>query len=305
MSRTLGPISRRVISARGEAARTFAVFVLPTVIVFGGIVLVPILWTLSIGLTNERATRPTTSFVGFDNVVFLLGNETFQHVLSNTVIITVIVVIITNVLGLAVALLIRRQGWFYNLLRSVFFTPVILSSVVVSVIWRSLLVDDGLFNSILRGLGVTDPPGWLSDPAYAVYTVAGIIVWQLLGFAVVVYLAGLSGIPEDIEEAASIDGAGAVRRFRSITWPLLAPSLTIVTVMLMISAFKVYDQIAVLTAGGPGTNGTATIAYEVIRTAFSEQRAGLASAMAAIMLVIVGVASAVILRLLQRREVTF
>ena len=291
--------------ARWQGAGSFAIFVLPTTIIFAGIVFVPILWTLGIGLTNESATRAQTSFVGFDNVAFLVGDPGFQHTLGNTVLVTIIVVLLTNALGLAIALLIRSQATLYRILRSVFFTPVVLSAVVVSVIWRSILVDDGLLNSILRAIGITTPPGWLSDPDYAIYSVAGIMLWQMLGFVVVVYLAGLAGVPEDIEEAASIDGAGPVRRFRSITWPLLAPSLTINTVMLMISAFKVYDQVAVLTNGGPGTNGTATIAFDVVTTAFGEQRAGIASAMAGIMLIIVSVASALALWLLRRREVTF
>ncbi|MFD7716255.1 carbohydrate ABC transporter permease [Streptomyces sp. NPDC059814] len=266
-------------------------------------VLAPILWTLCTGLTDERATRPETSFIGLENYGFLLRNEEFRHSLWNTVVITVIVVLLTNLLGLAIALLLSRQGRLYSLLRSVYFTPVILSAVVVSVIGRSILADDGLLNNALVSLGVEHPPGWLTDPSYAIYSVSGIMVWQLLGFAVVVYLAGLAGIPAELDEAASLDGAGPWQQFRAITWPLLAPSLTINTVMLMISSFKVYDQIAVLTNGGPGTDGTATVAFEVIRTAFSEQRPGVASAMAGIMLVVVSAASVTTLKLLQRREV--
>ncbi|MGW2767943.1 carbohydrate ABC transporter permease [Streptomyces sp. NPDC001275] len=266
-------------------------------------VLAPILWTLYIGMTDERATRPNTSFVGLDNYGLLLGDEEFRHSLWNTVVITVIVVLLTNLIGLAIALLLRRQGRLYSLLRGVYFTPVILSAVVVSVIGRSILADDGLLNSTLVSMGVKSPPGWLTDPSYAIYSVSGIMVWQMLGFAVVVYLAGLAGIPAELDEAASLDGAGPWQQFRAITWPMLAPALTINTVMLMISAFKVYDQIAVLTNGGPGTDGTATVAFEVIRTAFSEQRPGVASAMAGIMLVVVSVASVTTLKLLQRREV--
>ncbi|WP_211217069.1 carbohydrate ABC transporter permease [Agromyces italicus] len=289
---------------RWQEAGTFAVFVLPSLAVFTAIVFVPIVWTLAIGFTDERATRPETSFIGFDNFVFLLTNPSFLQALGNTLLITAIVVIFTNALGLAIALMLHKSGWLYNLLRSVFFTPVILSAVIVSVIWRSILVDDGLLNTTLRSIGVTDPPGWLSDPAIAIYSLSSIMVWQMLGFAVVVYLAGLAGIPTELEEAASIDGAGPLARFRAITWPLLAPSLTITTVMLMISSFKVYDQVAVLTNGGPGSGSTATIAFEVIQTAFVEQRTGMASAMAGIMLIIVAAANLIVLRVLQRREVT-
>lgn len=294
---------KRRRSSRWDATSGFVIFFLPTAVAFTAMVLVPIIWTLLIGLTDERATRPETTFIGLDNYWFLLRNEGFLRSLGNTMLITVIVVVLTNVLGLAVALLLRAQGWLYSLLRSVYFTPVILSAVVVSVIGRALLSDDGLVNSILRSLGVQSPPGWLSDPAFAIYSVSGLMVWQMLGFAIVVYLAGLAGVPVELEEAASLDGAGPWQRFRAITWPMLAPALTINTVMLMISAFKVYDQIAVLTNGGPGTNGTATVAFDVVRTAFAEQRTGLASAMAGIMLAVVAVASVLTLRLLQRREV--
>ncbi|MFK3678031.1 carbohydrate ABC transporter permease [Microbacterium sp. NPDC090218] len=288
-----------------QSAGNFAIFVLPSLTVFTAMVFVPIVWTLAIGFTDERATRPKTSFIGFDNFVFLLTNPSFLQALGNTLLITVLVVGLTNILGLAIAMLLHRSGWLYNMLRSVFFTPVILSAVIVSVIWRSILVDDGLLNTTLISLGVENPPGWLSDPSLAIYSVSSIIIWQMLGFAVVVYLAGLAGIPTELSEAAAIDGAGPVARFRAITWPLLAPSLTITTVMLMISSFKVYDQIAVLTNGGPGSGSTATIAFEVIQTAFVEQRTGMASAMAGIMLLVVAGANVIVLRLLQRREVTY
>ena len=192
---------------RWQTIGNFSIFVLPATLTFVAVVLVPIVWTLLIGLTNERAIRPITKFIGFDNYVSLLSNAQFQDVLLNTIVITLIVVIGGNLLGLAIALLIRPQSWFYSALRSVYFTPVILSSVVVAVIWRSLLVDQGLVNTVLRGFGVQNPPGWLSDPGIALYAISWILVWQVLGFTVVVFLAGLAGIPEDIEEAASLDGA--------------------------------------------------------------------------------------------------
>jgi multiple sugar transport system permease protein len=296
----------RAISAK--AMREFgnlAIFVLPAVLIFAAFVLIPILWTMYVGLTNERATRPVTEFIGFSNYFFLFENKAFQKVLWNSVAITLIVCIGTNVLGIAIALLIRPQQRLCSALRSVYFTPVILSSVVVAVIWRSLLVDEGLVNTTLRSLGMESPPGWLSDPSLALYTVSFIMIWQSLGFVIVVNLAGLAGIPNEIDEAVSLDGASGWQRFRHITWPLLAPAFTINTVMLMINSFKVFDQIAVLTNGGPGTRGTATIAFEVVKTAFTQQRAGVASAMAGIMLIIIVCASAAVLNYLQRREVTY
>jgi multiple sugar transport system permease protein len=281
----------------------FASFAGPGVLVYVCFVLAPIVVSVGYSLTNYNPFNPPTKYVGLDNYRLLFQDEQFLTALRVTSILTLIVVIVPNVLGLGVALLLDRRGWLYNALRSVFFTPVILSSVVVSVIWSRLLDSEGPVNQGLRALGVDNPPGWLSDPSYALYSVASIISWQMLGFCVVVYLAGLQGVPTDLVEAASIDGAGPVRRFWAVTWPMLAPSVTINTVVLLISAFKAYDYVKVITNGGPGSGTTATIAFNVLQTGFDANHGGYASAMAIVMLLIVAVATAVALKLLQRREI--
>ncbi|MFE9955060.1 carbohydrate ABC transporter permease [Micromonospora sp. NPDC005299] len=287
----------------GPALGHFASFAAPGVLIYACFVLAPILVSLGYSLTNYNPFNPPTKYVGLENYQLLLRDDQFLTALRVTTILTVIVVIVPNVLGLAVALLLDRHGWLYNALRSVFFTPVILSSVVVSVIWSRLLDSEGPLNETLRALGVDQPPGWLSDPAVALYSVASIISWQMLGFCVVVYLAGLQGVPVELQEAAAIDGAGPVRRFRAVTWPMLAPALTVNTVVLLISAFKAYDYIKVITNGGPGSGTTATIAFNVLQTGFDANHGGYASAMAILMLLIVAVVTAIALRFLQRREV--
>ncbi|MEU4526141.1 sugar ABC transporter permease [Amycolatopsis sp. NPDC024027] len=281
----------------------FASFGAPGVLVYLCFVMAPILISFGYSLTNYNPFHPPVKFVGFDNYRLLFTDSQFLTALRVTTILTVIVVIVPNVLGLGVALLLDRKGWLYNALRSVFFTPVILSSVVVSIVWSRLLDDRGPLNSLLRGLGVSHPPGWLSDPDLALYSVASIVCWQMLGFCVVVYLAGLQGIPPELLEAAEIDGAGPLRRFRAVTWPLLAPSLTINTVVLLISAFKTYDYVKVITNGGPGSGATATIAFDVLQTGFDSNHVGYASAMAVLMLVIVALVTTVVLNFLRRREV--
>ncbi|GAA4534192.1 sugar ABC transporter permease [Amycolatopsis samaneae] len=281
----------------------FTSFGAPGVLVYACFVLAPIAISFGYSLTNYNPFNPPARFVGFDNYVLLFADEQFRTALGVTTILTLIVVLVPNVLGLGVALLLDRKGWLYTALRGVFFTPVVLSSVVVSIVWSRLLDDQGPLNSALRALGVEHPPGWLSDPDLALYSVASIVCWQLLGFCVVVYLAGLQGVPAELLEAAEIDGAGPVRRFRAVTWPLLAPSLTINTVVLLISAFKTYDHVKVITNGGPGSGATATIAFDVLRTGFDANHVGYASAMAVLMLVIVAALTTVVLRFLRRREV--
>ncbi|MCW3839583.1 sugar ABC transporter permease [Micromonospora yasonensis] len=310
--------SSRVETARARASRdvrpsryrvrtrlgSFGVFGAPALALYACFVLLPVAVTVYHSLTNHNPYHPPTQWVGLRNYRLLAADADFHKVLTNTVLITAIVTVAANALGLAVAVLLDRRGWLYNTLRGVFFTPVVLSSVVVSVIWQAILTDDGLLNSALRQLGVDHPPGWLSDPDVALYTLAWIIVWQMLGFCVVVFLAGLQGVPQELHEAAAIDGAGPVQRFRRVAWPLLAPALTINTVMLLISGFKVYDQVQVITNGGPGNGTTSTIAFEVIQTGLVGNRIGYASAVATVMLVVVAVVSTAALRLLQRREVT-
>ncbi|RZQ63787.1 carbohydrate ABC transporter permease [Amycolatopsis suaedae] len=281
----------------------FVSFGAPGVLVYLCFVLAPIGISVAYSLTDYNPFSPPAEFTGLENYLLLLADDQFLTALWVTSVLTLIVVIVPNLAGLGVALLLDKRGGLYNALRSVFFTPVILSSVVVSIIWTRLLDNEGPLNQALRALGVDDPPGWLSDPDLALYSLASIVCWQMLGFCVVVYLAGLQGVPAELLEAAEIDGAGPVRRFRAVTWPLLAPSLTINTVVLLISAFKTYDYVKVITNGGPGSGATATIAFNVLQTGFDANHVGYASAMAVVMLVIVASVTAVVLKLLQRREV--
>ncbi|WP_433516598.1 carbohydrate ABC transporter permease [Nonomuraea sp. CA-143628] len=273
-------------------------FVAPGVLVYACFVLAPIMLSFGYSLTNASLFNARTSFVGLDNYLRLLTDPDFLTSLKVTTILTLIVVIVPNVAGVALAVLLDRTSWLYRVLRSVFFVPVVLSSVVVSVVWMAMLQDEGLINRLL-GVRV----GWLSDPDLALYSIGFIISWQMLGFCSVVYLAALQGVPSSLLEAAAIDGAGSWTRFRRVTWPLLAPALTTNTVMLLITGFKAYDHIQVLTAGGPGLGTTATVAFNVIQVGFTANRTGESSAMAILMLVIVATVSAVVLRVLNRREV--
>ncbi|MFB7223155.1 carbohydrate ABC transporter permease [Streptomyces sp. NPDC056227] len=282
----------------------FLTFGAPGLAVYLALVLVPIAMTVGTSLTNRNPANPPTQWVGLENYKQLFTDSDFTGALRNTLVITALVTLTANAAGLLIALLLDKRGRLYNALRSVFFTPVVLSSVVVSVIWQAILTDDGLLNSMLRSAGVDQPPGWLSDPDIALYSVASIMTWQMLGFCVVVYLAGLQGVPEELHEAAAIDGAGRLARFRNVTWPMLAPALTINTVMLLITGFKAYDQIQVLTNGGPGNGTTSTVAFEVVQTTFTGNHIGYGTAMATLMLLIIAVLSTVALRVLQRREIS-
>ncbi|WP_214413718.1 carbohydrate ABC transporter permease [Sphaerisporangium fuscum] len=297
------PGRRRAGRATGPRLGHFLTFAGPGTLIYLCFVLLPIIMSFWYSLTNQSLLRPDPRFVGLRNYGLLLKDETFLESLKVTTILTLIVVIVPNVLGVAIAVLLDRRGWLYNALRGVFFTPMVISSVVISVVWTRILADDGPVNHVLRAAGVSDPPGWLSDPQIALYSLSSIVCWQMLGFCVVVYLAGLQGVPQDLAEAAAIDGAGPARRFWSVTWPMLAPALTINTVMLLISAFKIFDHVKVITNGGPGTGTTATVAFVILQEGFVENHTGYASAEAVVMLVVIATLAVVALKVLQRREV--
>ena len=297
------PVSRRRSGWRPKVLH-FLAFAAPGLVAYLLFVLLPIGMSVRTSFTNRSLINNPGQWVGLRNYSNLLSDSDFTQALKNTIIITVIITVVANVAGLAIAMLLDRRGKLFNAMRAVFFTPVILSGVVVSVIWRAILSDDGLLDTMLRSLGVQHPPGWLSDPNIALYSVAFILTWQILGFCVVVYLAGLQGVPAELMEAAELDGAGKAARFRNVTWPMLAPALTINTVMLLISGFKVYDQIQVMTNGGPGNGTTSTIAFDVVQTTFTGNHIGYGAAMAVVMLVIIASVSVVTLRFLQRREIT-
>lgn len=280
----------------------FLLFALPGAVLYAVFVLWPLLVAFGSSLTNEDAYRVTTSFVWLANYARLFSDPAYLQTLGNTVILTIICIIVPNAIGLGIAILLDRSGWVFNAMRAVFFVPVILSSVVVAVIWQLLLKDDGLINSALHPL-MPHPPGWLSDPSLALYSVGAIVAWQSVGVCVVLYLAGLQSVPKELLEAAAIDGAGPVRQFRAVTWPLLAPSVTIMTVLSMIGGFKIYDQVKVMTNGGPGVGTTSTLAFDVVHTGLDAGAVGYAAAKAAVMFLIIAVISLFSIRLMRKREV--
>jgi multiple sugar transport system permease protein len=281
----------------------FLLFAVPGAVLFAVFVLWPLLAAFASSLTNENFYRVTTSFVWFDNYGRLFTDPAFLQTLRNTVVLTLVGVIVPNALGLGIAILLDRVGWAFNAMRAVFFVPVVLSSVVVAVIWQQMLKDDGLINSALKSLGVANPPGWLSNPTLALYSVGWIVAWQGVGVCVIIYLAGLQSIPKELLEAAAIDGAGRIRRFSAITWPLLAPSVTIMTVLSLIGGFKIYDQVKVMTNGGPGVGTTSTLAFDVVQTGIDTGAVGYGAAKAAIMFLIIAGISLLSLRVMRNREV--
>jgi ABC-type sugar transport system permease subunit len=187
-----------------------------------------------------------------------------------------------------------------NFYRSVFFFPLLMSSVAVGFIWKSILSYNGLFNNLLEHFG-NERIEFLGNPNYAVLTITFLAVWQSTGFVIVIYLAGLQTIPGELFDAANIDGASKWQQFRNVTFPLLAPAFTTSIVFNFTGMMREYDRVAVLTSGGPA-GSTETIAYHVVRVGFSANRLSYASSLAVYMLIVVGVLAVSMTIYLRKRE---
>ena len=267
--------------------------------------ILPLFMAFAFSLTNQNLLYKTSHFIGVDNYIDLLDDKSFIRSLWLTTRLSILVTLAANGGGLLVALMLNVRDGFHSILRTIFFIPQILSAVIVSFIWKIILVDRGLLNSFLQQLGILEKPiHWLGDPRMAFFALTIVVTWQLLGFCTVVYLASLQSVPKDLTEAAAMDGANLWQRFRHVVWPLLAPGVTINMVLLLIITFKLYDQVAVLTGGGPGGR-TETLSYYIIRIAFNGNQLGYASAMAVVLFITTALISGIVVSRLKRREIEY
>lgn len=273
-------------SKEGKNALIAYSFLLPNFVGFCIFTLIPIVFSLVLSFVEWDSANPMV-FVGFDNFKKLVTDETFKISLYNTVYYAVFTVPLTMVasLGLAVALNQKLKGT--NFFRTLFFFPHVASLVAVAVVWNMLFQPTmGPINSILAKLGVTNLPGWTSSIDWAMPAVIIVSVWKSMGYYMILYLAGLQGVPRELYEAADVDGAGRWQKFWSITLPMLTPTTFFISIMLTISCFKVFDLISVMTNGGPG-RATNVLVYHIYNTAFINYEFGYASAIAMILFLIV------------------
>lgn len=239
------------------------------------------------------------SWVGWANYADLLQDPEFLQASRNTAVFGVVTMLIGPGLGLATAVMLNRRLPARAFFRAVFFVPVTASLVVVSTMWKMLLNEQGLLNRVLHLVGVA-PHDWLADPATALYAVCAASIWQGFGFETVVFLAALQSLPRDLYDAASIDGAGPARRFWHVTLPGLRPTLVFVFVVGIIGAFQAFDQVFVMTQGGP-VGSTTTVVYYLVQR-FQALDLGHASAAAYLLVLVLALLSAVQLRLARRFE---
>ena len=281
---------------RRQEGRTAWLFSAPALLLLTVFLVAPFLMAFAFAFTNQRLIpNPNlpTEFIGLRNFLRLLMDTTFYRALSNNFIFAAVVVPIQTAFALALAMLVNRKVRYVNLFRTIYFSPVVTTMVVVSIVWFFLFnPGEGFINQALKFLtfGRARPLDWLRSPRLAFPAIMFFSVWQGVGFQMIIFLAGLQDIPAELYEAAQVDGAGSWRRFASVTLPQLRNTTIFVVVATTILAFKLFTQVWVLTRGGP-QNATMTTIVMLYRQGFQELRVGYASSIAVLFFLIVLVIS--------------
>ena len=281
---------KKKLSGRKRDERVAAyIFIAPAVILLIAFLVVPMIYTVYFSGFKYQIMRPDAmKFIGLENYQKLFSDKNFWLALKNTVYFTVIVVPCQCVLALALALLVSKKFRGVAVFRTMYFAPQLTSMVVISVLWSVLYnanPNTGLINSILVSLGMS-PIKFLSDASTAMNSIIFMSAWQGAGYQMMIFLAGLQGIPRDQYEAASVDGATKFKQFLYITIPGLKGTIKYVIMITMIQAMKLFTQPYIMTQGGP-KNSTKTLVYYIYTQGFQKGNFGYACSIAAVFFVIV------------------
>lgn len=280
------------------------IFVVPALLALGLFFFVPVFAALLLSFTDfdiyALANLNNLRFVGLDNYLTLLRTPLFWKALGNTFYFVILGVPLSIGASLGAALLINSKlGRFKAFFRTAYFAPVVTTLVAVAVIWRYLFhVKYGLINYALGGIGI-NPVDWLGDPHWAMPSIIIFAVWKNFGYNMIILLAGLQTIPEDVYEAARIDGANGWQQFRHVTFPMLAPTMLVVSVLTMAGYFQLFAEPYVMTQGGP-VESTVSVLYFMFEQGFKYWSLGVASAVAFVLFVIMFALTLVQVRITER-----
>ncbi|MEM8611517.1 MAG: sugar ABC transporter permease [Cyanobacteria bacterium P01_H01_bin.105] len=278
-------------------------FLAPALLVLGLTVFWPALQAFYLSFTEYGydITQPPL-WVGWANFVRLWKDETFWQTLGNTLVYLVGVVPILAISPLLLAILVNQKLKGMRWFRVAYYTPVVISMVVAGIAWRWLYAETGLFNQLLSSLsGQTIRIPWLTSPNLALFSVMAVTIWKGLGYYMVIYLAGLQGIPEDLYEAAAIDGSDHWRKHWDITLPLMSSYMFLVAVISAISATKVFEEIYIMTQGGPRSSSK-TVVYYVYEQAFVDLEMSYACTIGLVLFILILALSLIRLRISSEQE---
>jgi len=276
----------------------------PALIVFVTFVIFPVALAAYYGFFSWAGYGPATDFVGLRNYVTILQDEAFIEALRHNVIIAVLSLVIQGPIALGLALLLNRKMRGQSVIRVLIFVPYVISEVVVGLGWSLMLQSNGAANGLLEKVGLGDlQQDWLSDPNIAIWSLMLIITWKYIGFAVILFLAGLQGIPEELSEAASIDGASYWQVQRTIVLPLLGPTVKIWAFLSIIGSFQLFDLVYIIWGQYiSSTAGTSTMATYMVANGRNAGSYGYGNAVAVVMFIISLAIALLYQRFLLRRD---
>jgi len=277
---------------------------LPSLILIGFIYIGPLLYTIFLSSTDWNGISRSFNFVGFNNFIGIFKNKDFLLPLSNTFIFAIATLIFQNLIALVFAVLLNENFRGRNVFRTIFFMPVVITTVAIGWIWR--LIFNPFYGPIAYvgkffGIGFLTDIRWLADSRIVLYSIILVNIWQWFGWNMVIYLAGLQAIPEELYEASNIDGASFFAKFRYITIPLLIPAITINLIMTTIGGLRIFDLPFIMTGGGPG-HASETFVMKIIRSTFRDNRVGFGAALSVILVILIFIISIIQNRYLTRAE---
>ncbi|WP_067143130.1 carbohydrate ABC transporter permease [Oceanivirga salmonicida] len=279
----------------------FWLFIIPTITALFMVVIVPLFYGLYYSFTSWNGiTNPV--FIGLKNYVDLFKDKEFLNSIWFTTKFAVVSVLLINALGLGLALLVTQKFKGSNLLRTVFFMPNLIGGLILGFIWQFIFIE--VFYSIGDKIGFENLKGWLSTTNTGFWGLVILTAWQMAGYIMIIYIAHLETIPKDLIEAAEIDGANSIQKFKNVIFPLVAPAFTVSMFLTLSNSFKLYDQNLSLTNGGP-YNSTQMVAMNIYNTAFSANKMSYAQSKAIIFFIIIAVISLTQVYYNRRKEVEY
>ena len=274
-------------------------FLLPAILVLGITVLFPALQAFALSFTQyDYDITQLPKWSGLENFQHLAKDPVYWKTLYNTLLYLIVVVPILVIVPLGLAILVNKKIRGISLFRVAFYTPVVISMVVAGIAWKALYLSKGLLNQFLREFGFSEGIAWLTSPKIAIFSVMAVTIWKGLGYYMVIYLAGLQSIPNELYEAAAIDGSDSWRKHLDITIPLMRPYILLVGVISTIAATKVFEEIHIMTQGGP-SNSTKTVVYYLYEKAFQDLEINYACTIGLILFVIIFMLSIINLKISQ------
>ena len=277
-------------------------FMAPSLLILGIFVIWPILVSFWYSLHNWTIGASSQPWVGFGNYVTLFHDPQFWNALGNTLIFTIASVVILIILGFLAAVALAGEGLVSRIVRSTFFFPTVVSLTSIGLVWKFLLDPSiGLVGGLWQFFGAT-PVGWLQSTTLALPAVIFVDVWKNVGFTMIIFLAGLKGVPLERYEAAQLDGANRRQLVRYVTVPSIRPTLLFATMILTIQSLQVFDLVYVMTGGGPVFK-TDTLVTLIFRDGFVNFQTGYASAISWVLFIVIMAISALLLRVFRYNDV--